>query len=87
VQTSYYLRLRVKDQVGVLADIARVLADAEISIDAMLQKGSADSDGETDIVILTHRTRELNFNAAMEAMVRLPTVRSQYTRIRREDLG
>lgn len=87
VQTSYYLRLRVTDQVGVLADIARVLADAEISIDAMLQKGSADSDGETDIVILTHRTRELNFNAAMKAMVRLPTVRDEYTRIRREDLG
>lgn len=87
VQTSYYLRLRVTDQVGVLADIARVLADAEISIDAMLQKGRADSDGETDIVILTHRTREQNFNAAMKAMVRLPTVRNEYTRIRREDLG
>lgn len=87
VQTSYYLRLRVTDQVGVLADIARVLADAEISIDAMLQKGPADSDGETDIVILTHRTREQNFNAAMKAMVRLPTVRNEYTRIRREDLG
>ncbi len=87
VETSYYLRLRVVDQVGVLADIARVLADAEISIDAMLQKGAADAGGETDIVILTHRTREMNFDAAMKAMVRLPTVRNEYTRIRREDLG
>ncbi|MBV8424021.1 MAG: homoserine dehydrogenase, partial [Candidatus Eremiobacteraeota bacterium] len=42
VQTSYYLRLRVKDEVGVLADIARALADCEISIDAMLQKGAGD---------------------------------------------
>ena len=86
VQTSYYLRLRVKDQVGVIADIARVLAEADISIDAMLQKGPADTDGETDIVILTHRTREANFETAMKAMVRLSTVHSEYTRIRREDL-
>jgi homoserine dehydrogenase len=86
VETSYYLRLRVKDQVGVLADIARVLADAEISIDAMLQKGAADSENETDIVILTHRTRERNFETAIAGLVKLPTVRNEYSRIRREDL-
>lgn len=87
VETSYYLRLRVKDQVGALADIARVLADCEISIDAMLQKGPSDSGGETDIVILTHRTRERNLQQAIEGLVKLPTVRENYSRIRREDLG
>jgi len=87
VETSYYLRLRVKDQVGALADIARVLADSEISIDAMLQKGPADADGETDIVILTHRTREGNLQRAIGGLVKLPTVRESYSRIRREDLG
>jgi homoserine dehydrogenase len=87
VETSYYLRLRVRDQVGALADIARVLADCEISIDAMLQKGPADDDGETDIVILTHRTREGNLQRAIEGLVKLPTVRPSYSRIRREDLG
>ena len=87
VQTSYYLRLRVKDEVGVLADIARALADCEISIDAMLQKGAGDDQGETDIVILTHRTRERNFQRAIEGLVKLPTVRDEYSRIRREDLG
>jgi homoserine dehydrogenase len=87
VETSYYLRVRVKDQVGVLADIARTLADAGISIDAMLQQGAGDRDNETDIVILTHRTRERNFDAAMAAVVRLPNVRAEYSRIRREDLG
>ncbi|MBV8424640.1 MAG: ACT domain-containing protein, partial [Candidatus Eremiobacteraeota bacterium] len=87
VQTSYYLRLRVKDEVGVLADIARLLADCEISIDAMLQKGAGDEQGETDIVILTHRTREGNFQRAIEGLVTLPTVRNEYSRIRREDLG
>jgi homoserine dehydrogenase len=87
VETSYYLRLRVKDQVGALADIARELANCEISIDAMLQKGPADAGGETDIVILTHRTRERNLQRAIEGLVKLPTVRENYSRIRREDLG
>jgi homoserine dehydrogenase len=87
VETSYYLRVRVKDQVGVLADIARTLADSGISIDAMLQKGAGDAtNNETDIVILTHRTRERKFDAATAALVKLPGVRSEFTRIRREDL-
>jgi homoserine dehydrogenase len=86
VETSYYLRVRVKDQVGVLADIARTLADSGISVDAMLQKGAGDDDNETDIVILTHRTRERNFDAAIAALVKLPSVRPHYARIRREDL-
>jgi homoserine dehydrogenase len=86
VETSYYLRVRVRDEVGVLADIARTLADAGISIDAMLQKGAGDHDNETDIVILTHRTRERNFNSAIAALAGLPAVRTEYTRIRREDL-
>jgi homoserine dehydrogenase len=87
VETSYYLRVRVKDQVGVLADIARTLADSGISIDAMLQKGAGDeANNETDIVILTHRTRERNFDAATAALVKLPGVGAEFTRIRREDL-
>jgi homoserine dehydrogenase len=86
VETSYYLRVRVRDEVGVLADIARTLADAGISIDAMLQKGAGDQANETDIVILTHRTRERNFNAAIAALGKLPAIRAEYTRIRREDL-
>lgn len=87
VMTSYYLRVRVKDDVGVLADIARTLADAGISIDAMLQKGAADHENETDIVILTHRTRERHFNTAIARLRDLPAVRPNYTRIRHEDLG
>jgi homoserine dehydrogenase len=87
VETSYYLRVRVKDQVGVLADLARTLADAGISIAAMLQQGAGDAENETDIVILTHLTRERNFDAAIARVVELPAVRPQYSRIRREDLG
>ena len=86
VETSYYLRVRVLDEVGVLADIARTLADAGISIDAMLQKGAGDQANETDIVILTHRTRERNFEAAIAALGNLASIRPEYTRIRREEL-
>jgi homoserine dehydrogenase len=86
VETSYYLRVRVKDQVGVLADLARALADAGISIDAMLQQGAGDEDNETDIVILTHATRERNFDAAIQRVTSIPSVRPGYSRIRREDL-
>ena len=86
VRTSYYFRVRVKDQPGVLADIARILADAGISIDAMLQKGPGDEQRETDIVILTHLTSEGHFDAALARVVNLPTVRPSYARIRREDL-
>ena len=63
------------------------LADAGISIDAMLQQGPGDDRGETDIVILTHRTRERDFDAALARLVENPAIRPEYTRIRREDLG
>jgi homoserine dehydrogenase len=86
VETSYYLRVRVQDRVGVLADLARALADAGISIDSMLQKGPGDERNETDIVILTHRTRERRFRSAMQHVLQLPGLRPEYTSIRREDL-
>lgn len=87
VETSYYLRVRVRDQVGVIADLARSLADNGISIDAMLQQGPGDDAGETDIVILTHQTNERSFDAALARVVQIPAVSPHYTRIRREDLG
>jgi homoserine dehydrogenase len=60
VQTSYYLRMRVLDRPGVLADITRILADREISIDAMIQKEPPEGEERTDIILLTHVTVEKN---------------------------
>ncbi len=86
VETSYYLRVRVQDRIGALADLARTLADHAISIDAMLQQGPGDEHNETDIVILTHRTREGNVDAAVEQLVARDVIRPAYSRIRREQL-
>ncbi|MCL4745739.1 MAG: homoserine dehydrogenase [Burkholderiaceae bacterium] len=86
VHTAYYLRLRVADEPGVLADITRILADARISIDAVLQREPARGEAETDIVLLTHRTIEKQANAAIARIEALPSVLTKVTRIRLEDL-
>ena len=65
VETSYYLRLRVDDKPGVLADITRILADRGISIDAMVQKEPHAGEEQADIIMLTHLTVEKNINAAI----------------------
>ncbi len=87
VVTSYYLRMRVADQPGVLADITRILADGNISIDAMIQKEPAEGEAQTDIIILTHQAQEKNINAAIAAIGKLSTVLSKVTRIRLEQLN
>ena len=84
VRTSYYLRLRVDDRPGVLADIARILADAGISIGSMIQEPGDDSGA--DIIFLTHQAVERDVKRAIERIGSLPFVRSAVTRIRMEDL-
>ncbi len=91
VVTSYYLRLRVADQAGVLAQVTGILAGAGISIDAMLQREADEVGGEgstqTDLIILTHDTREGTMNDAIAQMQALPTVLAPITRIRKEELN
>jgi homoserine dehydrogenase len=86
VETSYYLRLRVQDKPGVLADITRILADLSISIDAMVQKEPHEGEEQTDIIMLTHRTIEKHVNAAIAKIEALPVVAGKVTRIRLEEL-
>lgn len=87
VTTSYYLRMRVADKPGVLADVTRILADASISIDAMLQKEAGEGETQTDLIILTHETKEKQADAAIAAIESLPTVAGKVSRIRLEQLG
>ena len=87
VVTSYYLRLRVQDRPGVLADITRILADEQISIDAVIQKEPAEGEEQTDLILLTHQTREKRINAAIAKIEKLPVVAGKVTRLRLEQLG
>ncbi|MEI6301327.1 MAG: homoserine dehydrogenase [Betaproteobacteria bacterium] len=87
VVTSYYLRMRVLDRPGVLADITRILADGAISIDAMVQKEPSEGEEQVDIIMLTHQAREKHVNAAIAAIEKLPVVTGKVTRIRLEELG
>ena len=86
VTTSYYLRLRVQDKPGVLADITRILADEQISIDAVIQKEPGEGEEQTDLILLTHQTREKRINAAIGKVEALPVVAGKVTRLRLEEL-
>ncbi len=86
VVTSYYLRMRVLDRPGVLADITRILADGMISIDAMIQREPGEGEEQVDIIMLTHEAREKQVNEAIRAIEGLPVVTGQVTRIRLENL-
>ena len=87
ITTSYYLRMGVADQPGVLADVTRILADSSISIDAMLQKEPAEGATQTDIIMLTHQTKEKNVEAAIRKIEALATVMGEVTKIRLEELS
>jgi homoserine dehydrogenase len=86
IRSAYYLRLRVADEPGVLADITRILADTHISIDAALQREPDEGEAQTDIILLTHRTIENRVDAAIGHIEALSTVLSKVIRIRLEDL-
>ncbi len=91
VVTSYYLRLNVADEAGVLANVTSILARAGISIDAVLQREADEVGGEgatqTDLIILTHDCVEAKMNEALVHMQALATVLSPIVRIRKEELA
>ena len=87
VRSAYYLRMRVLDKPGVLADVTRILGDRNISIDAMIQKEPAENETEANIIILTHVTIEKTINEAIAAIEALPAIDGKITRIRTEELS
>jgi homoserine dehydrogenase len=86
ITTSYYLRVHVQDQLGVMADLTRILADGNISIDAVLQKEPGNQT-DIDIIMLTHQTQEKSIDAAIARIETMPAVIGKVTRIRLESLG
>ncbi len=86
VKTAYYLRLLAEDRSGVLADVTRILADLDISIEAIHQKEPDEGVADVPIVILSHQVLEKNMNTAIEQIERLPSIRAKVARIRVETL-
>ncbi len=88
VETAYYLRMQAMDQPGVLADVTRVLADLQISIEAIIQKEPSDENGgKASIIMLTHRVRERAMKQAISRIQALDAITSDVVRIRLENLG
>ncbi|MDX1334161.1 MAG: homoserine dehydrogenase [Gammaproteobacteria bacterium] len=87
VETAYYLRLQADDRPGVMADVTRILAEQEISIEALIQKEPEEGATSLPIILLTHRITEKQMNAAIEAIEALATVHKPVMRIRVESLG
>jgi len=87
VVTAFYLRLRVADEAGVLARVTTILAEQGISIDALLQRESAEGENQTDVIILTHDTVEGRMREAIARMQQLPTVLAPIVSLRKEELA
>jgi len=87
VVTAFYLRLVVADEAGVLSKITTILAENGISIDAVLQRESAEGERQTDLIILTHDTVEGRMRQALQQMQALPTVLAPIVAIRKEELA
>ncbi len=87
VETAYYLRMLAEDRPGVLADVTRILGDAGISIEAIIQKEPRPGTDKVDIILLTHRVREASMNDAIAAIENLAAIHDKVVRIRMETLG
>lgn len=86
VETAYYLRLRALDKPGVMAEVTRILADTEISIEAIIQKEPTEGESDVPIIFLTHRVYERQMNSAIENIENLDSITSKVTKIRVETL-
>ena len=87
VETSYYLRMRARDEPGVLADVTRILGDRQISIEAFIQKEPPEGENEVNIILLTHKVREGSMNQAITELKELDTITDNVNKIRMETLG
>jgi homoserine dehydrogenase len=87
VSTAYYLRMRVDDIPGVMADITRIMGEGDISIEAILQKEPESGVAQATIIMLTQKIREAQMNQAIDTISKLATVHGAIHRIRVEALG
>jgi len=86
-ETAFYLRITAEDKPGVMAEISRLLADEEISIEAILQKEPAEGSNKVPIILLTRKIVEGAMNRAIAKLEALDSIEGKVTRIRMETLA
>lgn len=84
VESKYYIRATVLDKPGVLSEITTILGRNNVSLRSVIQKGD-EEDGLVTIVLVTHKTVEGEFNAAVEEIKKLNGVNNIDNIIRIED--
>lgn len=87
VETAYYLRMQAEDRPGVLADVTRILAEYQISIEAIVQKEPVNGARHVSVIILTQRVLERHMDQATAAIQKLTAILGDVTRIRLEHLA
>lgn len=82
---EYYVRFEVRDQPGVVADIARILGNENVSIASMIQRGRAQG-GTVPLIMTFHKSKESAVTAALAEIERLDCVLDKPCMIRIERL-
>lgn len=85
IQTKYYMRVKVKDEIGVLAQIATILGNFNISIDSFLQKQDCKNEGLATLLFSTHKSKESDIQLAMKEIEKLSTCKNTPVMIRIEN--
>jgi homoserine dehydrogenase len=86
IETSFYIRFSALDKSGVLSNITGIMADAGISIEAIIQREQPAGEDYVNVIILTNVTQEKLLDAAVENIEQLETVRGNVSFIRVEHL-
>ena len=86
VETGFYIRFSALDQPGVLSNVTKIMGDAGISIEAIIQREQPAGERYVNVIILTNVTKEKYLDEAVERIELLETVRGQVNFIRVEYL-
>ena len=86
IESRYYLRIRVTNKPGVLADITKIFGSKSISIESILQKEDLVNDENVPIVLVTHEVIEKNIIEALKDIEKLEVVKGKIIKIRIEEL-
>ena len=87
IETAYYLRLSALDTPGVLSTITQILSDANISVEAVIQKEPEAGEDHVPLIILTDRVIEKSLDSAVTKIQQLDIIAGDVVKIRVESLG